>query len=162
MKSDAVNCWLQHWLKLQQKNKRPLVLKDSSDKPSDTSPTPTIVSKCKGKCSKALYVESDNVDDHDMAEDVDNNDMVGDVDDPHPNADDAATTSNTRPSQTVTNATSLPPSPHSATLTWKSRHTFLASLSGDKTYHRLLLLLYAAKVSNEIPVTTLTDQCLGW
>ena len=111
MKSNAVNCWLQHWLKLQQKNKRPLVLKDSLDKPSDTGPTPTIVSKRKGKRSKALYVESDDVDDNDMAEDVDDNDMVGDVDDPHPNVDNAATTSNTRLRQTVANATSLPPSP---------------------------------------------------
>jgi len=106
MKSNAVNCWLQHWLKLQQKNKRPLVLKDSLDKPSDTGPTPTIVSKRKGKRSKALYVESDDVDD---------NDMVGD--DPHANEDDAAATSNTRPRQTVANTTSLPPSPHSAALT---------------------------------------------
>jgi len=111
MKSDAMNCWLQHWLKLQRNNKQPLLLKDSSDKPSDTSPTPTIVSKRKRKHSKALYVESNDVDDNDMAEDVDDNDMVGDVDDPHPNVDNAATTSNTRLRQTVANATSLPPSP---------------------------------------------------
>jgi hypothetical protein len=37
MKSDGVDAWLQHWLKLQKRNKRPLILKDGSDEdPSES------------------------------------------------------------------------------------------------------------------------------
>src|SRR6202789_1920806 len=60
MKSDGVDAWLRHWLKLQKKNKHPLVLKNPSDKPSDHH-APQIVSKGKGKKkAKAKDIDSDD------------------------------------------------------------------------------------------------------
>jgi len=52
MKSDGVDAWLQHWLTLQKRNKRPLILKDGSD---EIHPNPTSSSngKGKGKASRA-------------------------------------------------------------------------------------------------------------
>ena len=51
MKSDGVDAWLKHWLKLQKKNKHPLVLKRPLDKILDTSPT-CIRFKVEGKKGK--------------------------------------------------------------------------------------------------------------
>ena len=66
MKSDGVDAWLQHWLKLQKRNKHPLILKDNSDKiPSN----PTSSSKQKRK-AKAFTPQStdDNTSDEEPAE----------------------------------------------------------------------------------------------
>ena len=124
MKSDAVDAWLQHWLKMQKRNKRPLVLKDDSD---ETHTNPTAASKRKPKASKAQSIDGDDSDD--AAVDKDNN---------------------TNPSNTYNaNAdAALPPTPLSASETRNSRRTFLATLSDDQNYQKLLLLLRAAKVSN--------------
>ena len=61
-----------------------------------------------------------------------------------------------------TYATSLSQFPQSTALTQKSHCTFLALLSNDKNYQKLLLLLCVAKVSNELLVFALTDRCPGW
>ena len=37
MKSNGIDAWLQHWLKIQKKGKCLLVLKDSSDRASDNN-----------------------------------------------------------------------------------------------------------------------------
>ena len=61
MKSDATDCWLNHWLQLQKKGKWPLVLKDGSGKLSEH--LPAMNAKRKGK-QIAWYVDSkvlDNV-----------------------------------------------------------------------------------------------------
>jgi hypothetical protein len=62
MKSDGVDAWLQHWLKLQKWNKCPLVLKDGSDK---IHPNPTVSSKQKAKASKAQSTNDNNSDNED-------------------------------------------------------------------------------------------------
>ena len=57
MKSMGVNTWLGHWLCLQKKGKRPLVLKKTSDQLSDTP----VKSLGKGK-KKATYIDTDETD----------------------------------------------------------------------------------------------------
>jgi len=55
VKSDGVDVWLKHWLKLQKKNKHPLVLKDPLDKPSDHH-APQIVSRGRGRRRPRLRI----------------------------------------------------------------------------------------------------------
>jgi hypothetical protein len=133
MKSDGVDAWLKHWLKMQKKGSRPLVLKASSDKPSEAlaNTDQTIVDRRKGKKATAGYVEPD--------EDNEANTITDDV-----------------------LGLSLPQSPHSVAPISKSRRTFLASLSNDKHYKNLLLLLFAAKVSNSLSESASTDRWIGW
>ena len=50
MKSDAIDCWLNHWLQLQKKGKQPLVLKDGSGRLSEHLPVMTP----NGKASRSL------------------------------------------------------------------------------------------------------------
>src|ERR1700683_1112689 len=142
MKSDAVDAWCQHWLKLQKRGRRPLVLKDPLDKASEAGPKARRLSKRKAKGGKARYVESDDSGDQHMA---DRSDESG------TDADKSETTNRHTDQRTeeTANALALPPSPVSASATWKSRRTFLASLSSDMNYKKLQLLLYAAKVSKE-------------
>jgi hypothetical protein len=146
MKSEGVDLWLRHWLRLQKRNKYPLVLKDRSDKPSDRNAPPQIVPKGKGK-SKAREVASDN----DEETDGDANDSVSNP-----------ALSPSPPTDTGTNAEgddhikSLPKSPSSAARNRISRRAFLTSLSDDKNYKKLLLLLKAADVSTECLVSALT------
>src|ERR1700733_14964098 len=140
MKLDAVDAWLQHWLKLQKKKKRPLELKDPSHKSSGALPTTTAVSRRKVKGSKDRYVESDD------SNDEENFDEAGEG---GSNEDPSNTTNpGGQHSDGNTQATVLPPSPSSASSIRKSRLTFLQSLSDDKKYRKLISLLGAAKVSN--------------
>ena len=60
MKSDSVDAWLKHWIKLQKKNKRPLVLKRPMDKTLGMPPSTAITSKSKKKGGKARYIEPDD------------------------------------------------------------------------------------------------------
>ena len=60
MKSDGIDAWLRHWLKIQKRNKRPLVFKEGSDA---TQSNPTTASKGKAKASKAPSVDDDDSDD---------------------------------------------------------------------------------------------------
>jgi hypothetical protein len=64
MKSVGVDAWLGHWLKLQKKNKCPLVLKDLSDRSSDRNINLTGVSKKKGKLLKGPYVDDVSEEEH--------------------------------------------------------------------------------------------------
>ena len=125
MKSNGVDAWLQHWLKLQKRNKRPLVLKDGSDK---IHPNPTASSKQKAKASKAQLTNNDDSDDEDIE---DNNNDKSDTDDARNDT-----------------ATMLPSTPLSASGKRMGRREFLATLSDDRNYQKLLLLLRAAKVGN--------------
>jgi hypothetical protein len=61
MKSDGVDAWLKHWLKMQKKGSTPLMLKDGSDKPSEShvNKDPKIIDQQKGK---KQYVEPDSDD----------------------------------------------------------------------------------------------------
>jgi hypothetical protein len=145
MKSSGIDAWLGHWLKLQKKKKRPLVLKDTLDKSSETLPTTTDVSTQKAKRSEAQRIESDDSSDEDN---------VNEAGDGGPNEDPSSSTDRGRRNvDGEAQAKVLPPSPASASLTRQSRRTFLQSLSDDKMYRKLIDLLGAAKVSNYIIYT---------
>jgi hypothetical protein len=150
MKSDGVNDWLRYWLQLQNRGKRPLVLKDSSDKsPTTRASIPALMStqrKCKGK---ARYIEPDESDTAEKTDrEMDGNKNVGSPpDDPaHDSAPGAGGASPTSTPSVANNGPLLPPTPASAALTRKSRLAFLTSLSEDLNYQRLIVLLCAAKV----------------
>jgi hypothetical protein len=186
MKSDGVDAWLQHWLKLQKRNKRPLILKDGSDEihPNPTSsskgkgkgkgkassaqsatddssdeihPNPTSSSKGKGKgkASRAQSSSDDSSDDG-LADDH-NNDQSGTdnnrnstVEMPPPSrlADDNNNEQSGTDNDRNASAKILPPTPRSALETRMGRREFLSTLSEDRNYQKLLLLLRAAHVSN--------------
>jgi hypothetical protein len=140
MKSDGVDAWLQHWLKLQKKKKRPLELKDPSNKSSEPLPTTSAGHKRKAKRPKDQYIETDDSNDEESSNEAgdggsnEDRSNTTNPDGQHPNGD--------------TQPTVLPPSPSSASLTRDSRRTFLQSLSDDKKYQRMIGLLGAAEVSN--------------
>jgi hypothetical protein len=136
MKSDGVDAWLKHWLQLQRKDKRPLVLKDRSDRPSTPSKQR---GKGKGK-GKARDTESEESDDEQKVDTED--DSESDMD---------------KPATAAEKAPVLPLSPKSAALSRKTRHAFLTSLSDDTNYQQMVLLLRAAKVSINMHVFMVAD-----
>ena len=69
MKSDAVDCWIGHWLKIQKKNKCPLVLKNGSDSKSNKQANPITVSWRRWNKGKDQYIDSDDTDDEAAAND---------------------------------------------------------------------------------------------
>jgi hypothetical protein len=140
MKSDGVDAWLKHWLKLQKKNKRPLVLKGPADRTPEVVPKSNNVSKRKAGKGKARYIDSDDSDD------VDDEDKSDDGK-PNETTPEPSTHPTGRNDEAESDAKILPPSPLSASKTRKTRRTFLESLSNDENYQKLLLLLYVAKVS---------------
>ena len=161
MKAEGVDDWLKHWLRLQNKKKRPLMLKDPSEPQPDA---PTQSSKRlksqksgkehnhrngngngKGKGKEKMLPES--------SEDEDNNNPnpQDDDDDMSPAQPDADTGEHPHPddsgSGTIsTDESNLPATPYSAAGSKKSWIAFLKSLSADPNYHQLIKLLRAAKV----------------
>ena len=106
MKSDGVDAWLKHWLKLQKKNKCPLVLKRLLDEILDTSSTSASGLKLKGKKGKAQYVEPDDPTNEEMDHPSDNSGVKGDE------SENSGRPSNTDKAMT-TNVAELPPTPYS-------------------------------------------------
>jgi len=156
MKSDGVDAWLQHWLKFQKRNKRPLVLKDMSDA-IQSNPTTTSKGKGKAKAPKAPSIDDDNSDDE--ADEVHTNPTTApkvkakapkapSIDDG--NSDDNAVDEDSNNNHSTTDANRLLPTPLSASETRKTRREFLATLSDDPKYQQSLLLLRAAKVRHII------------
>ena len=142
MKSDGVDAWLKHWLKLQNKNKRPLVLKGPADQTPEVGPKSKNLSKRRAGKGKARYIESDDSDDEDHEDKSDNgktNEATPKPSTPPTGPSDGAESDNKI----------LPPSPLSASNTRQTRRTFLKSLSNDANYQKLILLLYVAKVSRK-------------
>jgi hypothetical protein len=143
MKSEGVDAWLKHWLKLQKKSKRPLVLKGPADQSPELRQGSNNVSKRKtgkGK-GKARYIESEDSDDEETEDKSD----TGGVNEGNTELSVCAGQSNERaPDDGIL---TLPPSPLSASNNRKTRRAFLGSLSNDDNYKKLLLLLRAAKVS---------------
>ena len=136
MKSDAIDCWLNHWLQLQKKKKRPLVLKDGFGRLSEH--LPVMTAKWKGK-QITWYVDSE----------VSNNVEILDSDVPNANGHGLSTPNNNDTAQRKVSWTTIyPPSPRSTALSQQTQHTFLKSLSNNKNYQQLLLLLRVAKVSD--------------
>jgi len=144
MKSDGVDAWLKHWLKMQNKGSRPLVLKDRSDRPFEAHAkrNPVVVDRRKGKKRQVEYVESDE--------------------DEAPNVNDGASDVVGTNASTTASVKSLPKSPHNVPSSRKGRRTFLDSLSTHKDYRNLLLLLAAAKVRNSLLDCASTDTFIGW
>jgi hypothetical protein len=145
MKSDGIDAWLKHWLTMQKKGHRPLVLKDSSNRSFEAHANTnlTVVDWCKGKKPWAEYIESD--DDYEV-----NNVNDGVL-------DTAGANTNKE-----TDGESLPKSPHRVVATPKSRWTFIGSLSDDQDYKNLLLLLAVVKVHGSLSEYTSTDKWIGW
>jgi hypothetical protein len=152
MKSDAIDSWLQHWFKLPKKHKHPLVLKDTSDKQYERRSNPTIVSKRKAEKSKAWYIQSDGSKDE-APEDEDNNGQLN-VDNPGNNINNAHTSKG--------GETQMPISPLSEAASRATCCIFLASLSDDKNYQKLVFLLRAAKVSEQPAIIAFSDWFTGW
>lgn len=166
MKSDGVDAWLKHWLTLQKRNKRPLILKDGSD---EAHPNPKSSSKRKGKASKAQATNDDESDEEEVQEGWDDESDEGEAH-PNPTSSSKRKSKASKPRATDDDesdeeeveedkndesenthdgdtAKGLPPTPHSASETRTGRREFLATLSKDRNYHRLLLLIRAADVS---------------
>jgi hypothetical protein len=152
MKSDAIDSWLRHWLKLQKKHKHPLVLRDTSDKQYEWCSNPTIVSKRKVEKSKAQYIQSDSSEDE-APEAKDNNGHLN-VDNPDNNTNNACTSKG--------GETQMPISPLRKAASQATHRTFLVSLSDDGNYQKLVFLLHAAKVSKQPAVISLSDWLTGW
>lgn len=138
MKSNGLDSWLRHWLKLQKKKKHPLVFIDLSDKPSDPNAPPQVVSKEKKKASQTQYVDSDN------DEEMDND---GEASISQPVVPSAPPIDAGTKVKVGDHIKSLPKCPSSAARNRTSRQTFLTSLSDDKNYKDLLLLVKVANVS---------------
>jgi len=184
MKSDGIDAWLRHWLKIQKRNKRPLVFKEGSDA---TQSNPTTASKGKAKASKAPSVDDDDSDDEaneghtsptaaskgkakaSKTPSIDKGNSDDKADEVHTNpttaskgkakasktpsindgnSDDKAVDEDSNNGPSTTEANRLPLTPLSASKTRKTRRAFLATLSDDSNYQKLLLLLHAAKVNH--------------
>ena len=140
MKSEAVDCWLKHWLQLRKKGKRPLVLKNSSKRQSESPPK--LLAKWKGK-TKARDPPVDWSKNSDNLETPIVNVKDGQESDGHHDEDPSA---NMAPQSTG----GLSLSPCSANMNCWTWATFLKTLSNDKHYQKLLLLLKVAQVSQRI------------
>lgn len=172
MKSVAVDAWLQHWLKLQKKNKRALVLKDRTNKASEPDPTTTVVSQRKGQKSKAQPAESRS-DDEVAAVAVNGTttvvskrkgrkSKVQPTESGRSDEEETAVADNGRTQEGDSQVAGLPPTPKSAAFSRKSRRTFLESLSNNKHYRKFIQLLLAAKVGNTLFVLDVTNHHPGW
>src|ERR1700683_2240062 len=124
MKSVGIDAWLQHWLKLQKKSRRPLVLKNPMDKSSELNPKSRTVTKQKASQGKARYIESDDSDNQDTS-----------------NKSGSEETKEPPCAEGLANALVLSPSPLSASAMRKARRAFLASLSSDVTSRDFLLTI---------------------
>ena len=96
-----------------------------------------MTTKWKGK-QISQYVDSEVSDDVDMSDSDDHN--ANGKGPGAPNDNDAV-------QREVSQTAIYPPSPKSAALSQQTQHTFLKSLSNNKNYQQLLLLLRVAKVS---------------
>lgn len=124
MTEDAVDEWLSHWISRQEEGKRGLVLKDPAGTPSnDADPKPRRL-----KNKQKEYEDPDDDENDDDAVHSDTQDPEGMEGTP----DDTGNT----PAAAGTSGTGR-----------DTRLQFLRSLSDDKNYRRLLLLLDHAVVS---------------
>lgn len=167
MKAEGVNDWLKHWLRMQQKKKRPLILKNPSEAPSDQSKAPAKSSKGKGKAKALSPPSSDEVSDEedvDSQKDFDNEE--DEISNPAKSVNGASTPTVAKDNGDTPQAgSSLPLTPASAAKSKETRLLFLKSLSDDKYYRQLLRLLYAAKVSKyseQYFYTACIDLNLAW
>ena len=147
MKSDAIDAWLSHWLKMQKLGRRPLVLRDGTGNLSDRRPVMAV--KRNGK-RKAQYIEVEEADPSDNPKsdgpDSDSDKGRSEKEDSDEEGENIEAERNERPEGLVRPHGIYPPSPKSAALSRQTRRTFLKSLSDEKSYHMLQLLFNVAKV----------------
>lgn len=133
MKSDGVDAWLGHWLKMQKWHKHPLQLKGI---PDDNSSNLTTVSKPKAKKKTAQGTEGNRSDGVEPNEGETSKGLDGVGLDWNETSDTIV----------------LQPTPLSTSEMQKTRCTFLTSLSNDKNYKKFIMLLGAAKVGNILSI----------
>ena len=85
-----MDCWIGHWLKIQKKNKRPLVLKNRLDSKSDKRANPITVSRQRWNKGKDRHIDSDDTDDEAAA----NNETTDEANDDGSNGDEHGTCPN--------------------------------------------------------------------
>ena len=154
MKSNGVDAWLKHWIKLQKKNKWLLVLKWPTDKTLGMPPSTAITLKSKKKGGKAWYIEPDDTGSEGLDECLDKG---GKTKDGSVILNDGA--ENDRMEDH--NGAIIPKSPYSASNNRKTQRKFLAMLSVDNNYKKLMLLLHVAKVSEYEFPTGPANYCTG-
>jgi hypothetical protein len=146
MKAEGVDDWLKHWLKLQKKKKRPLILKSPAEPNSEDPPNR---SKGVNRTGKAKGAANKKGKERAVSEDQDGDIYDGEnVTDVEPDKLDSETGVHPQSGDSGSHQddSMLPPSPASAAGSKKSRITFLKSLSEDRNYRQLIRLLHAAKV----------------
>jgi hypothetical protein len=167
MKAKGVDDWLKHWLKLQNRRKRPLTFKNPSDSLPNPPARPRKASKGKGKkraeVDDSSSEDSDKHSDDAAQEEMKRKTALGNhravQDKSHPSKTGAprnakAGGSGVIPDQpvddadtdTVSNASGVPFAPCSAAKSRETRHVFLESLSDDKQYRQLIRVLIVAQV----------------
>jgi hypothetical protein len=143
MKSESVDCWLTHWLQIQDRGRRPLVVKDPTKISSQPHPKPKIVSKQKVKRSGA--------------QDTDNHDP----DDSNGQEHSEKLAKGAMMDGDESQGTVSPASPLSASDNRNTRREFLKSLSSDTNYLNLLHVLDHTRVSREVLLSSSFDTCPG-
>ena len=158
MKLKGVDDWLKHWLKLQDKSKRPLTLRNPSEPQPNNVPHPHKGLKGKGKqraevddadsdgsdgTSDDAAVESENCNKGRKANQVENARNNGQSS--GSGTASAPKDANADPGITD-NAPGIPTAPGSVSRSKDSRKAFFESLSDAKNYLLLIRLLLAAKV----------------
>ena len=154
MKSNGVDAWLKHWIKLQKKNKWPLVLKRPMDKTLGMLPSTAITSKSKKKGGKARYIEPDNTGSEGLDECSDDG---GNTKDGSVIFNDGVENDQLEDH----NGAIIPKSPYSTSDNRKTQHKFLTTLSMDNNYKKSMLLLHVAKVSEYGFPTAPANYCTG-
>ena len=151
MKADGVDAWL----KLQKKNKHPLVLRKLSNRL--THPSSTIASHSEGEVwkGKACYIESNGSNEEEEKDRLDDDGMDGEG---LTNADHITDEDN----EVCSDAKMLPQSPHSSSKNHKTWRTFFTSLSVDVKCKKLMLLLHVVEVSEHILPQLLSEKHPGW
>ena len=149
-----MDIWLKHWLKLQKKNKHPLVLKGPSENMHESSPTLVTNPKLGSWCGKAWYLETDGSDCENVESALEDNGIDG---------GNAMTTDGlTDKAEEVGSDAILPQSPYSTSNNQKAHRTFLTLLSTELKYQQLLLFLHVAKVSDLQFMSTSANKPPGW
>jgi hypothetical protein len=146
MKAKGVDDWLNHWLKLQKKGKQRVTLKDpsvvSSDNQKHTNERTLQNGDRHAKGKKKASPSLEPSDGEDISRDTENTPEIASVD------GDNLPSDNNDGVEERAKMPGLPTAPSAAATSEKTRLLFLMSLSDDKNYRQLILLLRAAKASH--------------
>jgi hypothetical protein len=153
MKSQGVDNWLNHWPKLQNHKKRPLILRDPSEAEKEDSTKPRNPAKTtgtrKGK-EKARNTPETSADEQSDGENSGNNEENVDM---NPDKDSIGHSTQGDPRvESVDSNVGVDepepfPAPSSVALSKETHWKFLTLLSNDGKYCQLICLLNGAQVS---------------